>query len=56
MKAGKESSKCKFPIILVSKKAQKAYLTDAFYGCEKVKKICWLCDLFIFKRQCIYNS
>ena len=23
-------------------------LTDAFYGCEKVEKAYWFCDLFIF--------
>ena len=30
--------------------------TDAFYGCEKVEKKFWFCDLFIFIRQCIYSS
>jgi len=30
------------------KKAQKGYQTDTFYGCEKVEKTSWFCDLFIF--------
>ena len=24
-------------------------LTDAFYGCERVEKTFWFCNLFIFK-------
>ena len=31
-------------------------LRDAFYGCDKVKKMFWLCDLFILERQCSYSS
>ena len=31
-------------------------LRDTFYGCEKVKKMFWFCDLFILYRQCIYSS
>ena len=31
-------------------------LSDAFYGCEKVEKLFWFCDLFIFLRQCCYSS
>ena len=30
--------------------------TDVFYGYEKVEKTFWFCDLFIFKKQCIYSS
>ena len=30
-------------------------LTDAFWGCERVNKAFWCCDLFILKRQCIYQ-
>ena len=31
---------------------------NAFYGCEKVEKVLWFCDFFIFKRQTelIYSS
>ena len=32
-------------VVLVGNKAQKE-LTDAFYGCEKVEKRFWFCDLF----------
>ena len=31
-------------------------LTHAFYGCDKVKKTFWFCDLFIFQRQFIFSS
>ena len=31
-------------------------LTDAFFGCKKVEKTFWFCDVFIFQRQCIYSS
>ena len=27
-----------------------------FNGCEKVKKTFWFCDLFAFRRQCIYSN
>ena len=30
-------------------------LTDTFYGCEKVEKTFWLCDILIFQRQWIYS-
>ena len=42
-------------VISVCKKDLKG-LTDAFYGCEKEKKISWFGDLFRFKRRCIYSS
>ena len=29
-------------------------LTDAFFGCKKVEKTFWFCDIFIFQRQRIY--
>ena len=32
-------------VILVLKKTQEGLITDAFYGCEKVKKIFCFCDL-----------
>ena len=28
------------------------WLRDSFNGCEKVEKLFWFCDLFIFLRQC----
>ena len=31
-------------------------LTNAFHGFEKFKKKFWFCDLFTFKRFCIYSS
>ena len=31
-------------------------LTYTFYGCEKVEKTFWLCDILIFQRQWIYSS
>ena len=33
----------------VYKKVKGNQLTDAFYGCEKVEKSVWFCDLFILK-------
>ena len=27
-----------------------------FYGCVKINKKFWFCNLFTFKRQCIYYS
>ena len=39
-------------VILVCKKDQKVL----FYGCEKVNKKFWFCNLFPFKRQCICYS
>ena len=30
--------------------------TDEFYGCERIRKTFWFCDLFISKRQRIYSS
>ena len=31
-------------------------LRDAFYGCEKIEKTFYLCDLFIFQRHSVYSS
>ena len=31
-------------------------LTNAFYGCEKVEKTFWSCDLFIFQREFTYSA
>ena len=42
-------------VISVGKKAQKG-LQMHFLAVKKVKKTFLFCDLFIFKRQCIYSS
>ena len=43
----------------VSKKAlnwYQIYNVDAFYGCEKVEKTSWFCDLFMFLIWCFYSN
>ena len=30
-----------------------ALAKSIYYGCEKVDKTFWFCDLFVFERQCI---
>ena len=35
---------------------QKGLTDDAFYGCERNKKMSWFRALFILKRWCIYSS
>ena len=42
-------------VILVSKKGPKG-LPITFYGFENVEKTFWICDLFIYKGQCIYRT
>ena len=46
----------KYVIVVYKKKYRMA--NNAFYGCEKVEKVLWFCDFFIFKRQTefIYGS
>ena len=44
------------PHTLCYKKKDRKGLTDTFCGSQKVVKTLWFCDLFLFKRQCIYSS
>ena len=41
---------------LFDRKKDPKGLTDAFYGCQRVVKTLWFCDLFVLKRQCIYSG